>query len=245
MPLFWTRTGPVYFAHVPRTAGSNLTQYLAARFGEPGMLDRDWMRAWANGGWRSDSLISSPQHVTSADAARLVPGNAAIFSVVRDPVARVISEFRFQARRGLRRRRLTELGFSTWLRLVLRAARRDPRVFDNHLRPQVDMVPAGAEVFPLEAGHGPVIAWLDRIAGAPAPAVQIGSDEPGGFRGPVAPSRQDLQLIGEFYAADYARFGYAFPEPAEHPADRLAPLRSAVALAAAPAAVRMYFRGKL
>lgn len=246
MPLFSTQRGLVYFVHVPRTGGSNLEDYLGSRFGPLSLLDRDWMRAWTAGGCRSDSLRSSPQHLTAADAGRLLPrGTVCSLAVVRDPLARIVSEFRFQNRRGLRRRRLTEFGFSTWLPIVLEAARRDPRVFDNHIRPQCDMVPADADVFRLEAGLGALVARIDELAGSTAPDIPIGSDEPGSFRGPVVPSRAALKLIAEFYADDYARFGYALPDAAGASHDRLAPARRIVGKAVAAAAIGMYFRGTL
>jgi hypothetical protein len=85
VPLAFVGDKPVYFAHVPRTGGSNLEDYLAARFGPLAMLDRDWMRAWTRRGWRHDGLLCSPQHVTAADAARLIPASTAYsFAVVRD-----------------------------------------------------------------------------------------------------------------------------------------------------------------
>lgn len=246
MPLALVPGRAIYFAHVPRTAGSNVESYLVARFGALAMLDRDWMRAWTRGGWRSDGLISSPQHLTAADAARLLPpGDIYTFAIVRDPVARAVSEFRFQSRRGFRRRRLTQLGFSTWLRIVLAAARRDPRIFDNHLRPQSDMVPADAEVFRHELGFDDLVARLDEIAGASAPGLRIGSDEPLTTVGPVAPTRDDLRLIARFYAADFARFGYPVPDESTARPDRAAPVRAALAAALAPVATRMYFRGTL
>jgi hypothetical protein len=246
MPLFQVRDQTLYFAHVPRTGGSNLENYLAARFGSASMLDRDWMSAWAGGGWRRDSLLTSPQHMTAVDAARVLPVTGVpSFAVVRDPAARIVSEFRFQARRGFRRRRLTELGFSTWLRLMLAAAHRDPRIFDNHLRPQTEIVPQTAVVFRLEGGLDPVIAWIDAIAEETAPELVIGNDEPASFRGTVAPSRDDLRLIARFYASDYKRFGYLPPDLASAAPDRLAPARGALGAALAPAVAWMYLRGRI
>ena len=243
MPLYTTPTGPLYFSHVPRTGGSNLEDYLEARFGTPTMLDRNWMRSWVDGGWRSESLLSSPQHVTAADAVRLAPPEANLFAIVRDPVTRIQSEFRFQARRGFRRRRLTELGFSTWLGIAIAAAQRDPRIFDNHLRPQADMVPTRAEVFRLEAGHDDLVAWLDALTGTTAPSLSIGKGEPGQRHLAVSPSAADLRLISRFYASDYRRFGYPVPGAAARNIGSLG--RSVLCAAAAPMVKWMYFRGQL
>jgi hypothetical protein len=159
-------------------------------------------------------------------------------------VDRAVSEFRFQSRRGFRRHRLTQLGFSTWLRVVLAAARRDSRVFDNHLRPQSDIVPAGAEVFHLEQGFDALVARLDAIADARAPGLAV-ADEGEPHAGDVCPSRQDLAVIAGFYAADYARFGYPAPEGDGARPDPAAPARAALARALGPAVARMYFRGRM
>jgi hypothetical protein len=230
---------------VPRTGGSNLEDYLAARFGPLTMLDRDWMRAWARRGWRHDSLVCSPQHVTAADAARLLPAATFLsFAVVRDPVARAVSEFRFQSRRGFRRRRLTQLGFSTWLRVALAATRRDPRIFDNHLRPQSDIVPLDAEVFRLEDGFDALIARLDAISDARAPELVI-ADEREPHDCSVRLSRQDLSLLAVFYAEDYARFDYPKPTVDGAFGDLAAPVRDAFARALGPTVTRMYFRGTM
>ena len=93
-----------------------------------------------------------------------------VFAVVRDPVARMASEYRWQ-RRGRRGRRLGKLlaclPFGIWLRLMLAMAARHPHAMDNHLRPQSDFIPEGATVFRFEAGLQPVADWLSGETGHP------------------------------------------------------------------------------
>ncbi|SET42167.1 sulfotransferase family 2 domain-containing protein [Oceanicella actignis] len=208
----------IFFAHVPKAGGSSVEDHMAARFGPLGLLDRGWMQGWIDGRWRDGGLAVSPQHLAAADLRGLLPRTPdAAFAVVRDPVARIVSEYRFQARasRPLSRPRLARLGFDVWLRATLAAARRDPRVFDNHIRPQSDIVPEGARVFRLEDGLDAVAEWLDQVAGPP-PQGQT----PGGRIGhalrstgaPIRPGRAELALIARFYARDYARFGYPPPD---------------------------------
>jgi hypothetical protein len=246
MPLLRAEGRRLFFAHVPKTGGSSLEDYLAARFGPLAWLDREWEIRWLEGGCREAGLRVSPQHLAAEDIARLLPGPPDwSFALVRDPAARIVSEYRFQARAPRRRRRLAELGFSTWLRAVLALARREPTVFDNHIRPQTDLVPEGAEVFRLENGFAPLIARLDAVTETSAPELEVGhalrSDDiaPPALRGP------DLALIAEAYAADYERFGYPRPDPSATPGDALAPLRGLAAEVMASAALPMWRSGRL
>ncbi len=183
--------------------------------------------------------------MTAADAQRLLPhGVVWSFAVVRDPLSRIQSEFRFQSRSGYRGRRLTQLGFSTWLRIVMEAARRDPRVFDNHIRPQSHIVPADAEVFRIERGLSPLLARLDEISGTCAPELSV-PDGRKAYKRDVRPTRQDVALIEAYFAEDYARFGYPAPEPDAASSDLAAAARRAAAWTIAPAVNRLYFRGAI
>ena len=134
----------------------------------------------------------------------------AAFAVVRDPVARMISEYRYQCRDRLTGRAgwpLRRLSFSTWLALMLRVAARNPYSHDNHFRPQVAFLPeTGVTVFRLEDGLAPVGAWLCAAAGETCPADAFPHDLKSGAEAvPMLPSRQDLALIAEAYAEDYRR----------------------------------------
>ena len=162
----------IWFAHCPKAGGTSVEQFMVSRWGEAiGHLHWGWDVWWRRGGWRLATPPSSPQHLVWADARAHLPRPPdAVFAVVRDPVARMISEYRWQrqARRGTRLgRALSYLPFSFWLRLMLATARRSPYAFDNHFRPQTDFVPEGARVFRLEDGLQPAIDWLLEAAGEP------------------------------------------------------------------------------
>jgi hypothetical protein len=240
MPFLEASGKLIFFAHVPKAGGSSVEDYLEARFGPLALLDRDWTARWAAGGWRRSGLRVSPQHLDAREALRLLPRAPDwSFAVVREPAARLISEYRFQARARRPRRRLTRLGFSAWLRLALAAAAREPTIFDNHLRPQSEMVPEGAEVFRLEDGLAPLLARLDAVTGTEAPpGLALGHALKAAAGAPaVRPRPADLALIGRAYAADYARFGYPAPAPARS--------RPALSAALAPAAALMWRAGRL
>jgi len=239
----------IWFAHCPKAGGTSVERFMVERWGAAvGHLHWGWDLWWTGGGWRRADPPCSPQHLTWADAApRLPRAPDAAFAVVRDPVARMLSEYRWQghARRGTRAgRALARLPFSTWLGIMLGLAARNPYAFDNHLRPQADFVPPGARVFRLEDGLAPVGAWLAGTTGTAPPAAlphELGQ----GRGGAVVPCAQDLDVITKAFAADYARFGYALPDPGAAPSDPHARIRGRLVRAALPALAALERRGRL
>lgn len=251
MPLIFAGDRLILFAHVPKTGGTSLERYFQARFGPDAVAFLD--HSWRGEGLARRSLASSPQHILGEDLRRLLPDSRLHwrFAVVRDPAARAVSEYLYQFRpeiplRSPWRRRLARLGFPIWLAMALRAARRDPLFLDNHLRPQVDLVPEGCEVFRLEDGLEAVIARLDCLLGETAPELHLGRELRGETTRPAPSlSRQDLALIAAAYASDYVRFGYAPPDLAAAPSDPFAWARHAFGRLLAPFAVQMYRRGRM
>lgn len=214
----------IWFAHCPKAGGTSIEQFMVARWGGAvAHLHWGWDLWWRRGGWRVADPPNSPQHLIWQDACRQLPQMPdLVFAVVRDPMARMASEYRWQGRyrRGTRLGwALAQLPFGIWLRLMLAVARINPHAFDNHLRPQSDFIPAGAKVFRLEDGLQPVAAWLaqvtgERVSGVPMPhAIPSHAAE-------VYPI-QSARLIARVFAQDYARFGYVPAAPAsEHRAGR-------------------------
>ena len=233
----------IWFAHCPKAGGTSVEQVMVARWGDAvGHLHWGWDLWWRRGGWRIADPPNSPQHLTWEDAARHLPRPPdAIFAVVRDPVARMASEHRWQRghRRGTRLGKLlARLPFSLWLRLMLAVAARNPHAFDNHLRPQADFIPERAEVFRLEAGLAPPLRWLEEATGAEVDASDMPHALQSGAPAPVSP--RDRALIGRVFARDYIRFGYARPRDVERPGwDDL------VARIAAPLVAILDRRGRL
>lgn len=207
----------IWFAHCPKAGGTSVEQMLVDCFGDAvGHLSWGWDLWWKNGGWRQADPPNSPQHLIWKDAQGILPKPPdAVFALVRDPMARMVSEYHYQRdrRRGTRAGRwLACLPFSLWLRLMLRLARLNPYAFDNHLRPQCDFVPKEAEVFPLEDGLGPVGDWLGQTIGVEGLPARF----PHALPGKAGPSRvdpRDQALIALAFAADYSRFKYDLPPP--------------------------------
>lgn len=204
----------IWFAHCPKAGGTSVEQVMVARWGDAvGHLHWGWDLWWRRGGWRVADPPNSPQHLIWADAKSVLPrAPDAVFALVRDPVARIASEHRWQrqGRRGtVLGHALARLPFALWLRVMLAVAEKNPHAFDNHLRPQGDFIPDGAAVFRLEDGLEKALAWLAETADAvPAP---VSIPHAIATRAATSVGPAETARIARAYAGDYARFGYAMP----------------------------------
>ena len=190
---------------------------------------------------------TSPQHIDRASLARLFPDGFfdVVFTIVRHPVARLVSAYHFQ--RDVEQTIPAVVTFSDWLADVEERLHEDPFCFDNHVRPMVEIVPEGAEVFHVEHGLDCLVDWFDTLTGSPdAPRALLRVNEKGAYGGDRAPkadpTQADLDNIARLYAADFARFGYVIDDPAPLRAgpvltpDRLAERDAAQAALNSPAA---------
>lgn len=203
MPIVHAARGLCYFADVPGCGGAAMIRHLEARFGRVAFHDPAHTDGPPGARWSR----TSPQHVGRKTLARLFPPGffAASFALVRHPVDRLCAVYAFQ--RDVEGTIPRTTVFHEWLEDIAERILDEPFVFDNAVRPMADLVPEDAEVFRIEDGPVPIAAWLDRIAGAPGPALELR---------PVAtadqkPSPVDLDRIADLYAADFGRFGYAVP----------------------------------
>lgn len=183
---------------------------MVAHWGEAvGHLHWGWDLWWKGGGWRQADPPNSPQHLIWEDALKALPrAPDQVFALVRDPVARMASEYRWQrkGRRGTKLgKALAYLPFPIWLRFMLALVKRHPHAFDNHLRPQSDFIPEGAKVFRLEQGMEPVLRWLAEEVGPPVDAQMPYAIATGGQN---RVGRAETARIAWAFAEDYARFGY-------------------------------------
>ncbi|MCA8882748.1 MAG: sulfotransferase family 2 domain-containing protein [Rhodobacteraceae bacterium] len=230
MPIIRTGRGIVYFAHVPKCAGTAIEGYMTRRFGQraraflnPAHYARPDLDRWSR---------SSPQHIDAENLMALFPPIFfdAMFTMVRHPVARLRSVYLHH--------RDTEDGiaagesFADWLRALPERRAANPFYLDNHARAMTDIVPQGATVFRLEEGTQGVVDWLDALTGntngpRAIPVRHTYSDRlSAAGKAPQgaldAPTAQEIAQIAEIYEADFDRFGYPH-DPAEM-ADGLRPV---------------------
>ena len=174
MPLLEANGRRLFFAHIPKTGGTSVEAYMATK-GQVSMVSR--------GRPLPGEPVTAQHYHRDLYLPKLTDTRVdAWFAILRDPVERLISEYRFRLRRsaGLhaldpriwfgrwpvkvdgRSRRLT---FEEWVEAVLSACEVNPFVNDNHIRPQSDFVCEDMTLFVFERGLQQVFEWIDQQTG--------------------------------------------------------------------------------
>ena len=196
MPIATVAETSILFVHVPKCAGMSVDKFL-----------RDNAQVTAEARLRAYGKNIRLRHLHREPLEQLYSAACFdwVFMVVRHPVERMISEYRYQRRKGgLHPQNVTP--FSLWLRFWLFRARRNPGVRENHFRPQSDFVTFDPEIFKVEHGLTSLEDRFQQITGieTPAPMSRLNTSPT-----EVVPvSDADRRLIGDFYHADFAAFGY-------------------------------------
>lgn len=211
MPLARINHRLLHFAHVPKTGGASITDYMRKK-GKVALYSREEL-AWAQ---------STPQHLEYAVSRVLVPQGFAdaSFSIVRDPLERLLSEFRYRATRfGSKCPIPTKLKasdeikieldwhkdfegtFDDWVALVFNICAESPNVCDNHIRQQIDFIGPDMKVFIFERGLQKVYNWIDHITATPAILTPLDRNESKKFD--IEVSNTTRGKIKKFYERDY------------------------------------------
>lgn len=199
MPIARINARLLHFVHVPKTGGSSVKEYLMKK-GPMAFFNRAPL-PWAR---------TTPQHIESATHRILIPEGFcdAAFMVVRDPVARLLSEFRYRTEAAVGDGRYrVDLGnglrftgtFDGWAHTVLDMVAEDAWACDNHMRPQSDFWREDVQVFVFEAGLGLVFEWIDQVTGTP-PGARFHENK--GNRVQIDMSEEVRARVEAFYAAD-------------------------------------------
>ncbi len=188
MPLARIADKILYFAHIPKTGGSSVEAYLDAK----GPVALRFRRRL---GWSA----TTAQHMDARVHTKLVPDGFfdESFAVLRDPMARMLSEYRYRLDRFEGQR-----SFDDWVRAAFDAYRRDGDVYDNHIRPQAEFLRPGMVLFRLEMGLEPVFDWIDTVTGTEAASREIWEKRSAAAKVDVTDAIRDE--ITAFYAADFA-----------------------------------------
>lgn len=197
MPIYMKDGKSVLFIHIPKAAGTSI---------DHAFLRQGWHVGFQDGGGKPDSVLRhlrcSPQHFHAALLREMMVLSSfdAIFTVLRDPMDRLQSEYRW-------RRQHTPHSlpaFDTWVNQVFDRYQVDSFVLDNHIRPQEQFVLPQAQVTALERGVAHTLNKLSETLGVPLP---VGHD-------PIvnaSPRDDGLEIsaatrarIQTFYAKDFA-----------------------------------------
>ena len=211
MPLARINGRLLHFIHIPKTGGSCVSSYLRAK-GSLALYSRG----------RVDSSRTTPQHMERASHSILIPEGFAdhSFAILRDPMDRLLSEYRYRA---LRRNRSCDLptyigpddeltvefdwdtefhgSFDQWVATIFAGHSSDPYICDNHVRPQADFIFEHAQLFMFKDGLGDVFDWIDKVTGTQRQV--MGLDHNASPQFAIHMRDETRRMILEFYSEDY------------------------------------------
>jgi hypothetical protein len=193
--------------HVPKVAGTSVETWLESL--APLQLSTIY-----NSGW-THSLRCTPQHFDAHDIRCLFRDGYFdyAFLFVRDPYARMESEYRYLCAQKKVRSRLRDFGrtpdFATWAVREMKAAEQDPWALDNHLRPQWEFAYPGADRFRLEDGLTAGLTVAAARMGVPAPETAPALNRTAGMDIRTAWTDEARAHVARRYARDFQEFGYA------------------------------------
>ncbi len=196
MPIANINGMNILFIHVPKTGGSSVEYYL----GQNGTLT-------LIGNKKKFFFRCSEQHLHAEPLRKYCnPADMDwIFMIVRHPVDRIISEYRFQMRKQKFIR--NALSFSNWLRYSLTVSKINGYHRDNHFRPQHSFEIKGAEIFRFEDGISNCISKISERLNIPCPSIEIHKKRSQNMK--VKISKQDLKLIEHYYKKDFDLYSYS------------------------------------
>jgi hypothetical protein len=194
VPMIEYGSKKVLFIHIPKTGGSSIEK---------------WFGSVARLRLKSPAIPSfmkcTPQHLRYTDLEELF-GDInfdCIFSIVRNPYARVESEYRW--RLSMNRNLPT---FSEWTVSALQALKHDPWFMDNHYRPQIEFLAAPVRVFRFEDGLDAVFDFVSAEMDIPCPAIIPHEKRSGGIPADLPWTLELVAAVHDAYEGDFRTLEY-------------------------------------
>ncbi|WP_287123975.1 sulfotransferase family 2 domain-containing protein [Chromohalobacter sp.] len=199
MPFFSANGTSVFFSHIPKTGGTSLEKTMEAA----GVKISLWSNKLHEN--KREGFPCSPQHWHNYIVKELFPDFENKFAVVRNPLDRIVSEYKHRARWSLKNNR-TLRPFSEWLDFVIGEYSRNAYFLDNHIRPQAEFVDSSTSIFKIENGLEGAIKYACDILNMESPenilSLNKGADINVDINGAV------LNKVRSIYNEDLELFGY-------------------------------------
>lgn len=212
MPIYRCNGKIIFFAHVPKCAGSSVEDYLISlQVGQMAFLDRQHLDDTRAHHWST----TSPQHISGAALAHLFPASFfdAGFAILRAPVARFKSAFWFQ--KYTQRRIPSDCCINGFVKDHLSVHHEDPHWIEGHFLPQHAFFHPNLDqhLFRLESdGLAAVKSFLDDVIIGGSIAADIPFSNPTALPDDLPEADrvltpQSLSLLEQIYAKDFAIYG--------------------------------------
>jgi hypothetical protein len=207
MPLYQFRDGPrertFLFIHIPKTGGTAIETYFRG-IGLTSFLDPTSYAMFR------PYLSLAPTHFDYRVASMLFRLESLYsFAVVRHPVQRLISEYKWAVEKSTLPDAIKTLSFSDFIRHMFAAYGRDENLLAGHFKPQARFVGSKvSKVFKYEAGLDAAVRQVLQAVGLKVDGeIRLPVVNRAGEKN-VEPTEEDIALIRDVYSEDFETFGY-------------------------------------
>ncbi|CAH7428144.1 hypothetical protein VCHA48O428_90027 [Vibrio chagasii] len=190
----------ILFSHIPKNGGTSVENALKNNY-EMTLYNHD-----------SSYFINgvSPQHIEYRVLSKIIPTKMIekSFAVVRNPVNRIVSEYKYTVERNRRIKLLFDI--NEFVSFSIKKSQGNRKFQDNHIRPQVDFVFDGMSIYKLETDMGSLSNDLKSKFDFYF-ASEIPHSNKSTHKVDEELSDASLKVISEYYKEDFERFGYQVP----------------------------------
>ena len=141
MPAYYSKetNTSILYIHIPKCGGGSVEEFFKNNH------YRQFM--WTAKPWRLSKCSSQHMHASMLETYLNIDRFDYVFTVVRNPVHRMISEYKWRIRREI-----AKDGFNPWYKATREEFEKDNFFSDNHIRPMHEFITKQCHVFKLEDG---------------------------------------------------------------------------------------------
>lgn len=199
MPFIETSGKRILFIHIPKTGGTSIEKAM-----EKIAPLRLCIRTIPG------FLKVPPEHFTLHNIDALFDEGYFdfMFSVVRNPYARLESEYRMRSILAQERFFKELPRFPIWVEQAIESVTRDRNYMANHLRPQADFVGNDVHVYKYEENLENILGKVTRKIGLQLKLPEKKLLETQHVKIPIKWSSECIRLVNTFYEEDFNAFNY-------------------------------------